>query len=95
MLFEELGKGDLQKKKKMELYKYYIHLRWELGYDDDSHPDFPKIENADDIVKMVQIDALVIPVPGVYKVRCVNLALSCSWDKENGVGIRFLNKKSG
>ncbi len=42
---------------------------------------------------MIQIDALVIPVPGIYEERCINLALSCSWDEENGAGIRFINER--
>ncbi len=83
----------IQEEVKISIYEYYCQLRSELGYDDNSNIDFPDVDNADDIVRMIQIDALVIPVPGIYEERCVNLALSCSWDEENGVGIRIINEK--
>lgn len=64
----------------------------ELGYNDGSNADFPDLHHIDDIIRLIQIEALIIPVSGIYEEKCVNLALSCTWDEENGVGIRFLNE---
>ncbi len=83
----------MQEEVKISIYEYYCQLRYELGYDDNSNDNFPNVNNIDDIVEMIQIDALVIPVPGIYEERCINLALSCSWDEENGAGIRFINER--
>ncbi len=83
---------NMQNEMKKSIYEYYCQLRIELGYDDGSNADFPNIHHVDDIVRLIQIDALVIPVSGIYEERCVNLALSCIWDEENGLGIRFINE---
>ena len=36
---------------------------------------------------------MVIPEDGIFDGRCACLAFSCSWDEENGLGIRFVNEE--
>ena len=81
----------IQEDVKSKVYKYYCQLRTELGYDDDNI-EYPPLKNVDDIIEHIEIDAIVIPVVGVYEERCINIALSCTWDEENGVGVRVLNE---
>ena len=50
------------------------------------------LNNVNDIIEHIEIDAIVIPVIGVYKERCINIVLSCTWDDENGIGVRVLNE---
>lgn len=69
---------------------YYEELKDERGEDSDS---YPVIDNTEDIKKMITIDALTVPLPDVFEGRSVALAFSCSWDEENGLGIRFINEK--
>lgn len=73
--------------------EYYLDLRKELGYDKEYHISYPPIEQAADVLEMISLDQIVIPEDGIYKSRCVCLAFSCTWDDENGVGIRFLDEK--
>ena len=75
------------------IWKYYINLREELGYDRERNICYPPVEQPSDILGMISLDLMVIPDDGIYEGRCVCLAFSCSWDDENGMGIRFLNEK--
>ncbi len=81
----------IQEDMKNKIYKYYCQLRTELGYYDDS-VGYPLLNNVNDIIEHIEIDAIVIPVIGVYKERCINIVLSCTWDDENGIGVRVLNE---
>ena len=76
-----------------EIGKYYISLRKELGYDEEYNSCYPPIVHPSDVLGMISLDQMVIPEDGIYDGRSVCLAFSCSWDDENGVGIRFLNEK--
>ena len=72
--------------------KYYISLREELGYDREYNICYPPVELPSDVLGMISLDQMVIPDDGIYDGRCVCFAFSCSWDDENGIGIRFLNE---
>ena len=76
-----------------EIGEYYISLREELGYDEEYNSCYPPIDHPSDVLGMISLDQMVIPDDGIYDGRSVCLAFSCSWDDENGMGIRFLNEK--
>ena len=71
--------------------KYYLGLRKELGYDQECNADYPPLDHTESILEMISLDMMVIPEDGIF--RCVCLAFSCSWDEENGLGIRFVNEE--
>ena len=77
----------------LAIAKYYISLRKELGYDQEYNSCYPPIDHPSDVLGMISLDQMVIPDDGIYDGRCVCLAFSCSWDDENGLGIRFLDEK--
>ena len=55
--------------------------------------DYPPLDNTESILQMISLDMMVIPEDGIFDGRCVCLAFSCSWDEENGLGIRFVNEE--
>ena len=73
--------------------EYYLGLRKELGYDQEYNADYPPLDNTESILQMISLDMMVIPEDGIFDGRCVCLAFSCSWDEENGLGIRFVNEE--
>lgn len=73
--------------------EYYLGLRKELGYDQEYNADYPPLDHTESILKMISLDMMVIPEDGIFDGRCVCLAFSCSWDEENGFGIRFVNEE--
>ena len=73
--------------------KYYLGLRQELGYDQECNADYPPLDHTESILEMISLDMMVIPEDGIFDGRCVCLAFSCSWDEENGLGIRFVNEE--
>lgn len=75
------------------IWNYYLGLREELGCDQVYNEDYPPIEQAQDILKMISLDLIVIPEDGIFDGRCVCLAFSCTWDEENGMGIRLLDEE--
>ncbi len=50
------------------------------------------VDSTEEICKLIESDAVIIPAAGLYNDRCINLAFSCSWDEENCVGLRLLNE---
>ena len=72
--------------------EYYISLREELGYDKEDNAGYPPLDKTSEVLKLISLDMMVIPEEGIFDGRCVCLAFSCSWDEENGLGIRFINE---
>jgi hypothetical protein len=68
-------------------------LRCQLGYDDDSNVDYPEITNVDEIKKEIGLDAIVVPLSGIYNGRSIAMAFHCQWDDENGLGILLVNEE--
>lgn len=72
---------------------YYINLRNELGYGDDSNENYPAISNIDEIKNIITLDSIVVPLSVVYDGRSIALAFHCGWDAENGLGIILVNEE--
>jgi len=72
---------------------YYQNLRRELGYDIEENQSYPEITTTEEIKKRITLDAVVIPLSGIYEGRSAALAFHCDWDPENGLGILLINEK--
>ena len=72
---------------------YYINLRSELGYDDNSNDDYPEISNVEDIKNRITLDSIILPLSEVYDGRSIAIAIHCEWDAENGLGIILVNEE--
>lgn len=75
------------------ILSYYVNLRDELGYSNDSNENYPEITNSIDLKEKITLDSIVIPLSGIYDGRSVALAFHCDWDEENGLGVVLVNEK--
>ncbi|MDO4650742.1 MAG: DUF2004 domain-containing protein, partial [Eubacteriales bacterium] len=74
------------------ILNYYIELREELGFDDDSDGSYPDISNVSELKDLLTADAIIIPGSGIYDERTIFITFGCSWDEENGVAVGFVNE---
>lgn len=58
-----------------------------------SQTNYPAIDKVEDITTMVSLEAVVIPYGNIHKERDIGLLFTCTWDPENGVGVRLLNER--
>ncbi|CAM4190931.1 DUF6985 domain-containing protein [Bacillus albus] len=72
---------------------YYKQRRCELGYDIGVQENYPLVETTDQILEMVSLDGIVVPYADITEGREVGITFNCTWDIENGVGVRLLNEK--
>ncbi|HDR7711622.1 TPA: DUF2004 domain-containing protein [Bacillus cereus] len=72
---------------------YYKQRRYELGYDIGVRENYPLVETIDQILEMVSLDGIVVPYADIMEGREIGITFKCTWDRENGVGVRLLNEK--
>lgn len=65
----------------------------ELGYDIELNENYPLIETPDQILEMITLDGIVVPYADIFEGRDIGMTFNCSWDTENGLGLRLLNEK--
>ena len=89
----KLAWSDIKDSILERVLSYYINLRNELGYGDDSNENYPAISDIDEIKNMITLDSIVVPLSGVYDGRSIALAFHCERDTENGLGIILVNEE--
>jgi len=72
---------------------YYKQKRHELGYDIGLNENYPLIETPDQILEMITLDGIIVPYADIFEGRDIGITFSCTWDIENGLGVRLLNEK--
>jgi hypothetical protein len=72
---------------------YYKQKRHELGYDVEDNEDYPAIETTDQLLEKINLVGIKVPYGDIYNERDIGLSFDCTWDEENGVGIRLLDEK--
>ncbi|CCF06902.1 conserved protein of unknown function [Bacillus velezensis] len=55
--------------------------------------NYPLIETPEQTLEMITLDGIVIPYADIFEGRDIGITFNCSWDTENGLGIRLLNEK--
>ena len=85
--------NDLQQNFLQKLLEYYQQRRYELGYDIAFHENYPLVETTDQILEMIELDGIVVPYGDIREGRDIGVLFNCSWDKENGVGLRLLDEE--
>ncbi|GGJ09840.1 DUF6985 domain-containing protein [Paenibacillus hunanensis] len=83
---------QLQSHVLQSLLQYYQQKKQELGYDIAINADYPAIEGIEQIRSMVTLEAIAVPYGDIHKERNIGLLFTCTWDPENGVGVRLLNE---
>ncbi|WP_144655907.1 DUF2004 domain-containing protein [Bacillus tropicus] len=86
--WEQLQQSFLQ-----SILDYYKQERQELGYDIEVNENYPLVETTNEILEMISLDGIVVPYPGIFDGRDIGITFNCTWDTENGLGIRLLNEK--
>jgi hypothetical protein len=85
--------NDLQQNFLQKLLEYYQQRRYELGYDIAFNENYPLVETTGQILEMIELDGIVVPYGDIREGRDIGVLFNCSWDKENGVGLRLLDEE--
>lgn len=75
------------------ILEYYQEKREELGYDIEFNENYPLVETIDQLIEMITLSSIVVPYGDIYEERDIGILFHCTWDDENGLGIRLLNEK--
>ncbi|MED4726900.1 DUF2004 domain-containing protein [Aneurinibacillus migulanus] len=83
----------LQQSVLQAIFDYYKQKRHELGYDIEFNEDYPLIETQDQLLERIALLEIVVPYGDIFEDRDIGLLFDCTWDTENGLGLRLLNEK--
>ncbi|MCP1422283.1 DUF2004 domain-containing protein [Paenibacillus xylanexedens] len=72
---------------------YYIQKRSELGYDVAFNENYPLVETTTQLMKMITLEGIVVPYGDINEERDIGVLFSCTWDSENGLGLRLLDEE--
>ena len=76
------------------ILKYYINERKGLGYDTNNNVNYPQIDTIEQLLEHVTLLGIVVPYAGLYgEGRSIGISFDCTWDDENGVGLRLFNEQ--
>lgn len=73
-----------------KILEYYCDERENLGYDVEENEDYPFVSSIDEISNMITFRAITIPNQQRF-IKGVFLVYDCSWDIEEGLGIRIVD----
>ncbi|WP_397537132.1 DUF2004 domain-containing protein [Rummeliibacillus pycnus] len=86
--WEKLQQGFLQ-----AILDYYKQERQELGYDIEVNENYPQIETTNQLLEVITLVGIVVSYGDIYEERDIGITFDCTWDTENGLGIRLINEK--
>ncbi|MED4533989.1 DUF2004 domain-containing protein [Metabacillus fastidiosus] len=86
--WEQLQQSFLQ-----PILDYYQQKRYEVGYDIEFSENYPLVETTDQLIKMIRLDGIIVSYPDIYEGRDIGMLFNCTWDVENGLGLRIINEK--
>jgi hypothetical protein len=84
---------NLQPSLLQSIIDYYNQKQHELGNDSGLNEHYPLIKTADQILDMITLDGIVVPYADIFEARHIGITFNCTWDTENGLGLRLLNEK--
>ena len=64
-----------------------------LGYDDEPCEEYPEIEDVSQLLGHIDFTGIKVPFADIYGGRSIGLCFDCTWDEENGVGVRLNNEE--
>lgn len=83
----------LQQRFLQPILEYYKQGRHELGYDIEVNESYPLVETTDKILEMINLDGIIVPYTGIFEGRDIGITFNCTWDIENGLGLRLLDEQ--
>ncbi|MDM5186253.1 DUF2004 domain-containing protein [Bacillus sp. DX4.1] len=72
---------------------YYKQKRYELGYDVSYNENYPLIETVRQLLERIRLVGIYVPSARRFEGRYIGLTFDCTWDIENGLGIRLINEE--
>lgn len=72
---------------------YYRERRAELGYDIEFNEHYPPIESGEELLEHITLTGIKVPYAGMYGERSIGISFDCTWDTENGLGLRLNNEQ--
>ncbi|WEZ06994.1 DUF6985 domain-containing protein [Priestia flexa] len=85
--------NGIQKHILKSILTYYGQKRNELGFDIEVNKKYPLVETTNEILEMISIEGIVVPYADIFDGRDIGITFNCTWDTENGLGVRLLNEK--
>ncbi len=86
--WEQLQQSFLQ-----PILDYYKQKRHELGYDIEFNENYPLIEAIDQLLEKITLVGIIVSYAGCFEGRDIGITFDCTWDSENGLGLRLVNEK--
>ncbi|MFO6498388.1 DUF6985 domain-containing protein [Bacillus sp. z60-11] len=83
----------LQQSFLQSILDYYNQKRHELGYDVEFNENYPLIETKEQLLEDINLVGIIVPYSDIYEGRDIGIIFDCSWDTENGLGLRLINEK--
>lgn len=72
---------------------YYKEKRHELGYDVAFNENYPLIVTIEQLLNNISMVGITIPYADCFDGRGIGITFDCTWDVENGVGVRLIDEK--
>ncbi len=85
--------GHLQQSILQPILDYYKQKRHELGYDVSYNENYPLLETINQLLERIRLVGIYVPSARRFEGRYIGLTFDCTWDMENGVGIRLINEE--
>lgn len=85
--------SDIQPDILHSIASYYVQKRRDMVFNLLVNEDYPEVEEAAQLLEMVRLDGIVVPYADISAERHIGITFTCTWDIENGVGLRLLNEK--
>ncbi|MEI2395749.1 DUF2004 domain-containing protein [Paenibacillus phytohabitans] len=84
--------GAIQQSILKPILDYYKPNRSELGYDVSYNEKYPLIESNDKLLESIMLVGIFVPSARRFEGRYIGLTFDCTWDQENGLGLRLLDE---
>lgn len=81
---------NIQHRVLQPILDYYIEKRQELGYDVAFNEYYPLLETTDQLLERITLDGIIVKYPELFEFYEIGLMFDCTWDEENGVGVRLI-----
>ena len=75
------------------ILEYYKENRKELGYDIQLNKNYPEIKSTKELLNYITLVGIKVPYADIYGGRSIGISFDCSWDEENGLGLRLNNEE--
>ena len=75
------------------ILEYYKQKRKELGYDMELNKNYPEIKSTKELLNYITLVGIKVPYADIYGGRSIGISFDCSWDEENGLGLRLNNEE--